>query len=171
MPDGACLAGHFKIRNVITVVRDTPIINEDGEVLYEPGLIGIPGDPNPDGKVVCASSCTLMWLGGDLRYLIGNVWLGIHGPKTPEAVLPEVSKRALEASAYRTSGAIMMMLDSLGVEDDQIKYMFVSIPATSMYWVHPRDFDYKPQLKDLATHFKDFWGFTYEGAIGAGTND
>ena len=71
LQDGICLAGHLKIRNVITVVRDTPILNEDGEYLYRPGdFTEVPGagsDPHDDGRpplVVCASSCSLMFLGG-----------------------------------------------------------------------------------------------------------
>jgi len=166
LADGACLAGHLKIRNVVTVIRDTPILNEDGEVIYEPGLIGLAGDPDPDGKVICASSCSLLFLAGDNRYLIGDVWLGIHGPRTPDDAIAGIGKRALEASAYRTSAAIMLMLDQLGVTDNQIKYMFVQVPSTSMYWLNVKDFEYKPELKTLATHYKNFWGFTGVGAVG-----
>ena len=166
LADGACLAGHLKIRNVVTVVRNTPVINEDGEVLYTPGKIGLVGDPDPDGKVICASSCTLIFLAGDNRYLIGDVWIGIHGPKTPDTHIDTISKRALESSSYRTSAAIMMMLDQLGITDNAIKYMFVQIPATSMYWLNTKDWEYKPELKYLATHYKNFWGFTGVGDVG-----
>ena len=169
--DGACLAAHLKHRNVVTVVRDTPVINEDGEILYDPGKVSIPGWPSKDGKVMCASSCSLIFLGGDKRYLIGDVYFGIHSPRTPDEVLPQVGKRALEAQTYRTSAAIMMLLDQLGITDDDIKYLFLQVPSTSMYFLNPRDFQYKPALATLATHYKNFWGVTGEGVLLSGTHD
>ena len=38
LQDGVCLASHFKLRNVITVVRDTPVLDHNGEYLYKPGM-------------------------------------------------------------------------------------------------------------------------------------
>jgi hypothetical protein len=170
--DGVCLAAHFKQRNVVTVVRDTPIIDDEGKVLYEPGLVGF-GIENPpkimDGVVICASSCTLMFLGGDYRYLIGDVWLGIHSPRIPEESLSGISKQAIESQAYRASAGIMMLLDALGITSNDVKYLFLQVPATSMYWLHPRDFEYKPQLGLLATHFRDFWDFNFEQPLWVGT--
>ena len=147
------------------------IIDEDGETLYDPGKVSIPGWPDKDGKVMCASSCALIFLGGDKRYLIGDVYLGIHSPRTPDEVLPQVGKRALEAQTYRTSAAIMMLLDQLGIKDDDIKYLFIQVPSTSMYFLNPRDFQYKPALATLATHYKNFWGVTGEGVLLSGTHD
>ena len=38
LQDGMCLSAHLQLRNVITVVRDTPVLNENGEIIYTPGL-------------------------------------------------------------------------------------------------------------------------------------
>ena len=168
--DGVCLAAHLKQRNVVTVVRDTAIIDDEGKVLYQPGLVKMEGQPdNWDGYTICASSCTLMFLGGDYRYLIGNVFLGIHAPRIPEESLSGISKQAIESQAYRASAGIMMLLDSLGVTSNEVKYLFLQVPASSMYWLHPRDFEYKPQLGLLATHYRDFWDFNFEQPLWVGT--
>ena len=168
--DGVCLAAHLKQRNVVTVVRDTPILDDEGKVLYQPGLIKMEGQPERKEKyTICASSCTLMFLGGDYRYLIGNVWLGIHAPRTPEDAISGISKQALESQAYRASAGILMLLDSLGVTSNDVKYLFLQVPSSSMYWLHPRDFEYKPQLGLLATHYRDFWDFNFEQPLYVGT--
>jgi hypothetical protein len=154
LSEGMCLASHIKLRDVITVVRDTPVINELGKIIYEPGLI------SKEGKVICASACGLLFLGGDRRHLIGNVFFGIHGPRTPEEMLPQIHKRTLEAQAYQTSVVLLRLLERLGVEDSQVRMAFLAIPSTSMYWLNPRDFKAKPELVGLATDYKNFWGLT-----------
>lgn len=155
LAEGMCLASHFKLRDVITIVRDTPVINEKGEEVYTPAQI-----EGAEGRVVCASSCSLLFLGGDRRYLIGNVWLGIHGPRTPDEVIYKVSPQALEAQAYQISAALLDLLKRLGIEDEEVRAAFVKIPSSSMYWLNPRDFEVKPELAALATHYRKFWGFT-----------
>jgi hypothetical protein len=153
--EGMCLASHFKIRDVITIVRDSPVINELGKEVYTPATI-----EGADGKVICASSCSLLFLGGDRRYLIGNVWLGIHGPRTPPEASAKISKQAIEASAYRTSAVLLDLLRKLGVKDEKIRMAFIAIPSNSMYWLRPTDFKGKPELQSLATNYRNFWGFT-----------
>ena len=37
LSDGSCLAAHIKLRDVVTVVRSTPVTNENGKVIYTPG--------------------------------------------------------------------------------------------------------------------------------------
>ena len=155
--EGGCIASHFKIRKVITVVRDTPIIDEEGNILYTPGLVKIEG--KDDDKVVCASSCSLIFLGGDLRYLIGNVFLGIHAPRTPDEIINSIGKRALESEAYRSASALLLLLKNLGIEESELRLLFIQIPAASMYWLSPRDFKNYPRLITFATHYRDFWGF------------
>jgi hypothetical protein len=169
--DGLCLAAHLKQRNVVTVVRDTPIIDDEGKTLYEPGLVGFSDDQPAimDGKVICASSCAFIFLGGDYRYLIGDVWYGIHAPRTPEAVQGGISKSAIETQAYRSATGIMMLLDTLGVTQNKIKYLFIQVPSTSMYWLHPRDFSVTPELGLIATHYRDFWDFNFEQPVYVGT--
>ena len=165
LQDGICLAGHLKIRNVITVVRDTPILNQDGEYLYEPGkytdLPNGEAQPHDDGRpplVVCASSCSVMFLGGDERYLIGDVYLGIHAPR---AVDPTGGPELAEAQAYATASGIMAFLQyQLGIEDAELRRLFITIPANSMYWLHPDHFDQAPYLVGLATHYLDFHGMS-----------
>lgn len=158
LAEGMCLASHMKLRDVVTVVRSTPMINEEGKVIYEPGLVDV--NSKPKGTVVCASSCSLLFLGGDQRYLIGDVWFGIHGPSTPEEILPKIHKRSLEQSAYRTAVMLQDLLIKLGVKDPAVRRGFLAIPSTTMYWLNPRDFERNPGLVELATHYRGFWGLT-----------
>ena len=165
LQDGVCIASHFKLRNVITVVRDTPVLDHNGDYLYTPGLAtdGPSGEaqPHDDGKpplVVCASSCSLMFLGGDERYLIGDVYLGIHSPR---AVDPTGGPALAEAQAYATASGILGFLETqLGIQSSELRRLFITIPANSMYWLHPDHFDQAPYLLGLATHYLDFHGLS-----------
>jgi hypothetical protein len=159
LAEGSCLAAHIKLRNVVTVVRDTPVMNADGKVVYTPGKVG--EDLNIEHlkeKTVCASACGLMFLGGDRRYLIGNVWFGIHGPGTPEEFIVRMHPKQAESSAYRTASNLLGLLEQLGVEDPEVRKLFVQIPNQTMYWLHPRDFQAKPNIIKLATNYVNFWG-------------
>lgn len=161
LAEGSCLAAHIKLRNVVTVVRDTPVMNADGAVVYTPGQVGEELDiDHLKEKTVCASACGLMFLGGDRRYLIGNVWFGIHGPGTPDEFIGRMHPRQAESSAYRTAANLLGLLESLGVEDPDVRILFVQIPNQTMYWLHPRDFDAKPNIIKLATNYVNFWGLT-----------
>ena len=161
LAEGSCLAAHIKLRNVVTVVRDTPVMNADGAVVYTPGNVGEELDiDHLKEKTVCASACGLMFLGGDRRYLIGNVWFGIHGPGTPDEFIGRMHPRQAESSAYRTAANLLGLLESLGVEDPDVRILFVQIPNQTMYWLHPRDFDAKPNIIKLATNYVNFWGLT-----------
>jgi hypothetical protein len=161
LAEGSCLAAHIKLRNVVTVVRDTPVMNAEGEVVYTPGQVGEELDiDHLKEKTVCASACGLMFLGGDRRYLIGNVWFGIHGPGTPDEFIGRMHPRQAESSAYRTAANLLGLLESLGVEDPDVRILFVQIPNQTMYWLHPRDFEAKPNIIKLATNYVNFWGLT-----------
>jgi hypothetical protein len=160
LADGGCLAAHIKLRDVVTIVRDTPVLDEAGKILYQPGLI--PKEEEAKGRVICASACSLMFIAGDVRYLIGDVWLGIHSPRTPEEVIGGVSKQALEAGAYRTSASLLLLLDQLGVTNKRVRLLFIQVPSSTMYWLNPRDFQSLPELQSLATHYIKFWGFNAE---------
>jgi hypothetical protein len=170
LAEGACLASHIKLRNVITIVRDTPVLDENGDIMYTPGLVyeksqEALGKEVDDPRIVCASACSLMFIAGDVRYLIGDVWLGIHGPRTPEESLGMIGKRALEASAYRTAGSLLKLLDHLGVTNKEVQRAFIIIPGTSMYWLSPLDWKAAPALRELATHYRDFWDYTGESVM------
>ena len=171
LAEGSCLAAHIQLRDVVTVVRGTEVMNELGEVIYTPGENDKDDDNTPDymkGKAMCASACGLMFLGGDKRYLIGEVYFGIHGPGTPPGSLGGTSKAAVESSAFRTASSLLKLLKSLGVEDEGLRLLFIQVPNASMYWLHPRDFKAKPALITLATNYRDFWGFSgvdLEGGI------
>jgi hypothetical protein len=165
--DGGCIASHFKARNVVTVVRDTPVIDEEGNVIYEPGLID--EDDVNNGKVVCASSCSLMFLGGDRRYLIGDVYFGIHAPRTPSEALGGITKNALEADAYRTSAALINLLAHLGMTNEKLRLLFIQVPSASMYWLNPADWEDFPELQLLATHYLNFHGYSGVNVIAVGT--
>ena len=161
LAEGSCLAAHIKLRNVVTVVRDTPIMNADGKVVYTPGLIGEELElDHLKEKTVCASACGLMFLGGDRRYLIGDVWFGIHGPGTPRELLGKVNPLQAESGAYRTASNLLGLLEQLGVEDPEVRKLFVQVPNQTMYWVHPRDFKVKPNIIKFATNYVNFWGLT-----------
>ena len=161
LAEGSCLAAHIKLRNVVTVVRNTKVLNELGEIIYSPGMNK--SEDSPDymkDKSICASACGLLFLAGDKRYLIGDVYFGIHGPGTPPGSMDGASPGAIESSAFRTSSSLLKLLKSLGVEDEGIRLLFIQIPNASMYWLHPRDFKVRPALVSIATDYRDFFGTT-----------
>lgn len=162
LAEGSCLAAHIKLRNVVTVVRADDVMNEFGETIYSPGN-NAEQNEMPDymkGKSICASACGLLFLGGDKRYLIGDVYFGIHGPGTPPGSMNGASPGAIESSAYRSASSLMKLLKSLGVEDEDLRLLFIQIPNATMYWLHPRDFQIRPALSTIATNYKDFFGTT-----------
>jgi len=159
--DGICLAAHLKIRNVVTVVRDTPVSNENGDVTYDPGMNTTVGKQMSltQGKpmVMCASACSLLFLAGDERYLMGDVYLGIHAPRSSGAI-PDAS--IAEAGAYQTANQLLSFLQNqLGVESAELRRLFISVPANTMYYVNPKDFNRADYLIKIATHYIDFHGF------------
>ena len=161
LADGSCLAAHMKLRNVVTVVRSTPVLNQLGETIYTPGTNVDENTPDyMRGKSVCASACGLLFLAGDKRYLIGNVYFGIHGPGTPPGSMNGASASAIESSAFRTASSLLKLLKSLGVEDEDLRMLFIQIPNATMYWLHPRDFEVKPGLVKIATDYRNFFGTT-----------
>ena len=163
LKDGSCIAAHIKLRNVVTVVRDSPVLNELGEVIYSPGSNLDIDENTPDymkDKSLCASACGLIFLAGDKRYLIGEVYFGIHGPGTPPGSMNGASPAAIESSAFRSASSLMKLLKSLGVEDEGLRLLFIQIPNASMYWLHPRDFEVRPALMTIATDYRDFFGIT-----------
>jgi len=163
LADGSCLAAHIKLRNVVTVVRDDIVLNELGEVIYSPGSNLDVDENTPDymkDKSICASACGLIFLAGDRRYLIGEVYFGIHGPGTPPGSMNGASPKAIESSAFRSASSLMRLLKSLGVQDEDLRLLFIQIPNASMYWLHPRDFKVRPALMSIATNYKDFFGIT-----------
>jgi hypothetical protein len=161
LAEGSCLAAHIKLRNVVTVVRDTPVMNAEGKIIYAPGEVGAELEiDHLKDKVVCASACGLLFLGGDRRYLIGDVWFGIHGPGTPAEFIGRMNPMQAESGAYRTASNLLGLLEQLGVEDPEVRKLFVQIPNQTMYWLKPRDFEIKPNLIKLATNYVDFWDLT-----------
>lgn len=168
LAEGSCLAAHIKLRNVITVVRATPVYNDLGKEIYTPGAVTAKISETFEGKTMCASACGIMFLGGDKRYLIGNVWFGIHGPGTPAEFIGSMSPQQLESGSFRTAANLLKLLEQLGVEDPELRRLFIQIPNQSMYWLRPEDFDAKPSLASLATNYKNFWGLT-TNSLEAGT--
>ena len=170
LAEGSCLAAHLKIRDVVTIVRDTEIMDEQGKIIYTPGKVPEQmGNDYMQNNVVCASACSLLFLAGDKRYLMGKVYLGIHGPGTPDGALRGMSGKQLEASAFRTAANLIRLVEQLGVTDDEVKLLFIQIPNSSMYWLNPRDFEAKPGLVTFATHYVDFHGLTATNFEAAGT--
>lgn len=120
LAEGICLSAHLKMRDVTTVVRDTPVFDENNNVIYYPGLIGKEYRRGDDAEnVICASACGLLFLGGDRRYLIGNVWFGIHGPSTPPGIQRSIQQ--VEQSAYQTASKLLEILEELGIEKSRYK--------------------------------------------------
>ena len=62
-----------------------------------------------------------------------------------------------------------MVLDKMGITQNKIKYLFLQVPSSSMYWLHPRDFTTTPEFGLIATHYRDFWDFTFEQPVYVGT--
>lgn len=159
LAEGSCIAAHLKIRKVTTVVRDTPVFDENNRVIYYPGLIDQEKrDDDNKENVICASACGLIFLGGDKRYLIGDVWFGIHGPSTPPNVQQNPSQA--EQGAFQTASKLLNILEDLGVDDPDTRRLFIQIPGYSMYWLKPTDFSLREGLPKIATHYRDFWGYT-----------
>ena len=156
LAEGSCIASHLKIRNVITVIRGTPVFDDQGKEIYTPGTIA---EGEYEGTTMCASACSLFFIAGDKRYLIGDVLLGIHGPSTPPEYAGMMNPQQLEASAYKTASSLMQLLERLEV-DEALRLLFIQIPGNTMYWLNPRDFDARPALITLATNYRDFWEFT-----------
>ena len=144
----------------------TKVFNENGKVIYTPGTVNLNSENTKDSmkdKSMCASACGLLFLAGHKRYLIGDVYFGIHGPRTPLESISKMNPAALEASAYRTAAALLKLLDRLGV-DESLRLLFTQVPSASMYWLHPRDFRAKPALVTIATNYKGFWGYSASNA-------
>ncbi len=161
LAEGSCLAAHIKLRDAVTVVRSSKVLNEFGEEIYTPGTNVDENTPDfMKGKSICASACGLMFLAGDKRYLVGDVYFGIHGPGTPPGSMNGASPGAIESSAYRSASSLMKLLKSLGVEDEDLRLLFIQIPNATMYWLHPRDFKVRPALITIATDYRDFFGTT-----------
>ena len=159
LAEGSCLAAHIKLRNVTTVVRTTPVFDENNKVIYTPGLVGKEdSDETSEDKVMCASACGLLFLGGDSRYLIGDVWFGIHGPSTPPG--ENVTAQQSESSAYQTASKLLDILKKLGIDDADTRRLFIQIPGYTMYWLRPSEFELREGLAGIATHYRDFWGYT-----------
>jgi hypothetical protein len=160
--DGICISSHFKARNVITVIRDTPVMDDQGNILYNPGhyteMSNTLAEEGRERVVLCASACSLLFLGGDERYLMGEVFLGIHSPRSSN---PTGDSAASEAGAYQTAAQLLKFLKTgLLVTDDDLRRLFITIPANSMYYVNPKHFKDAPWLLGLATHYNKFFGFT-----------
>jgi len=161
LAEGSCLAAHIKLRDVVTVVRNSKVLNEFGEEIYTPGTNIDENTPDfMKGKSICASACGLLFLAGDKRYLVGDVYFGIHGPGTPPGSMNGASPAAIESSAFRTSSSLLKLLKSLGVDDEDLRLLFIQIPNATMYWLHPRDFKVRPALVTIATDYRDFFGTT-----------
>lgn len=157
LADGGCIAAHFKLRDVQTVVRDTPVYDVNGKVIYQPGQVS---QKMFEGKTICASACSIMFLGGDNRYLIGDVELGIHGPATPAPFLAGKDPGTIESQAFQTAASMIDLLTNLGIDDLDLKLFFVRVPNQTMYWLRPTDFQRMSSLSLIATHYRDFHTFT-----------
>lgn len=165
LADGSCLAAHLKLRDVVTVVRDTPVYNENGRNVYQPGLIATE-DSGMVGKTMCASACGLLFLAGDVRYLIGDVWFGIHAPATPADSIGRMHPLQVESTTLRVASNLLNILKRLGVTDPDVRELFIQIPNANMYWLKPEDFQAKPGLIFIATNYRNFWGFTGTNPFG-----
>lgn len=165
LADGSCLAAHLKLRDVVTVVRDTPVYNENGKNIYQPGLIATK-DSGMEGKTMCASACGLLFLAGDVRYLIGDVWFGIHAPATPADSIGRMHPLQVESTTLRVASNLLNILKRLGVTDPDVRELFIQIPNANMYWLKPEDFQAKPGLIYIATNYRNFWGMTATNPTG-----
>ena len=65
-----------------------------------------------------------------------------------------------ESGAYRTASNLLGLLEELGVDDPEVRKLFIQIPNQTMYWLKPNDFQVKPGLIKLATNYVNFWGLS-----------
>ena len=88
---------------------------------------------------------------------MGDVWLGIHAPRSAGAI---PSADIAEAGAYQTANQLLTFLEyQLGVDSADLRRLFISVPANTMYYVNPKDFNRADYLIKIATHYIDFHGF------------
>tara|TARA_B110000902_G_C14219591_1_gene554568 strand:- start:759 stop:1514 length:756 start_codon:yes stop_codon:yes gene_type:complete len=162
LQEGMCFSEHLKRIGVTTVVQSTPIISDEGEILYNAGHYTLRSEKlaKSGGRrvVICASACSLMFLSGDIRKLKGDVYLGIHSPR---AAAPYRSFAHAEASAFAIAAKLLKFLQhQLLVEDGDLRRLFITIPARDMYYVQHRHFKEYPWLRGIATHYYNFQGYT-----------
>jgi hypothetical protein len=161
--EAMCIAQLLKTLDVTSVVTDIPMSGINGYTVHNPGHYTESSNnlasQGEDRVVICASACSLLFLGGDDRKLIGNVYLGIHAPRSKS---PFISPLRAEAQAYRLSAYLLRYLQhTLLVENDDLRRLFISVPAKSMYYIQPRHFEEYPWLKEIATHYYDFHDYTF----------
>jgi hypothetical protein len=70
------------------------------------------------------------------------------------------SPNVIEQQAFQTAAGLIELLTQLGVEDEKLKLFFIRVPHQTMYWLKPSDFKSMPAISLLATHYRDFHGFT-----------
>mgnify|MGYP006106172125 CR=1 FL=1 len=159
--EGMCLSKALKDLDVTTVVREHSLISKDGKVLYNAGhntavsdSLAKAGEPR---VVICASACSLLFLGGDNRMLLGTVYLGIHSPKSSTHLQ---SPAEIEAAAFAVAASLLKFLKyDLLVDGDDLRRFFITVPAATMYYLNPVHFKQAPWLIPLATLYVDFFGF------------
>ena len=162
LTEGMCFAENFKRLSVTTVVRETPILSPTGEVLYKAGHYTKSSDAlakeGDDRVVICASACSLMFLGGEVRKLYGEVFLGVHSPRSTR---PYLSQAHAEAGGVAVAAKLLKFLHHvLLVEDADLRRLFITVPARDMYYLQVRHFKGYPWLKGMATHYYNFQGYT-----------
>tara|TARA_B110000211_G_scaffold177263_1_gene200401 strand:- start:1316 stop:1951 length:636 start_codon:yes stop_codon:yes gene_type:complete len=162
LTEGMCFSENFKRLAVTTVVRETPILSPSGGVLYKAGHYtkssDVLAEAGEDRVVICASACSLMFLGGEVRRLQGEVFLGIHSPRSTR---PYRSQSHAEAGGIAVAAKLLKFLQHvLLVEDGDLRRLFITIPSRDMYYLQARHFPKYPWLKGLATHYYNFQGYT-----------
>lgn len=121
-------------------------------------------EPLPAKKTVCASACTILFLAGTSRTIIGPVAFGLHGISYSDEVLDKIKsidqKKFLIVSTTRTYNELRLTLERIGVKDDDILTMFFVVPGSSILWVTPSVMVEYPGLKNIATDYVDFYGMS-----------
>ena len=68
--------------------------------------------------------------------------------------------RQAESSAYRTAANLLGLLESLGVDDPDVRILFVQVPNQTMYWLHLRDFAAKTKHYQTSNKLCKLLGLT-----------
>ncbi len=88
---------------------------------------------------VCFSICAFMWLGGSERVVEGNGQLGVHQPFGPHEVALEMGPEAYKTMTMQTMAWKMYMVESLGIEVDNMWWMYVLFTAAEDMHVFTRE--------------------------------
>lgn len=137
--EALCMAKHFKDMNVDTIVQE---------------------------PFVCISACVWMFLAGDDRTLIGDIFFGIHAPGFTRVSYRSIPPNVLVHEALKIGHELSKTLEYIGVSEELSDLLITRVPYWKLHKFDYLDIDddtenYNvPELEQIANHYVDFWGYT-----------